>query len=126
MFFRLSSSFHDLFLIDLAGETFFNYGGDTFESGSSFTRYHRHIPQGRGVVRFIGPTSFANRKWVSLELYEPDGRNHGSVNGTHYFTRKTNYGVFIRQSQINGVHGSELDASPSTVRICCQVERYVN
>ncbi|KIK02267.1 hypothetical protein K443DRAFT_677778 [Laccaria amethystina LaAM-08-1] len=73
------------------------------------------IPQGRGVVRFIGPTSFAIGKWVGVELYEPNGKNDGSVNGIHYFTCKLNYGVFIRQSQIKGVHGSELDAGPSTV-----------
>ena len=84
------------------------------------------IPQGRGVVRFIGPTSFAIGKWVGVELYEPNGKNDGSVNGIHYFTCKINYGVFIRQSQIKGLHGSELDAVPSTVRICSEVKSYVN
>ena len=97
------------------------------KDGSSFTRYHRHIPQGRGVVRFIGPTSFAIGKWVGVELYEPNGKNDGSVNGTHYFTTcKMNYGVSIRQSQIKGVHGSELDAGLRMVQICSEIEKYVN
>ncbi|EDR15996.1 cytoskeleton-associated protein [Laccaria bicolor S238N-H82] len=55
-------------------------------------------------------------KRVGLELCEPSGKNDDSVNGTHYVTCKIDYGVLIQQSQIRGVHGLELDASPRTCR----------
>ena len=86
------------------------------------------IPQGRGIVRFIGPTSFATGKWVGVELCEPNGKNHGFVNGTHYFTCKMKYGVSIRQSQIEGVQvrALELDMGPRMVRSCSEIEKYAN
>ena len=71
------------------------------------------IPQGRGVVRFSGATSFAVGKWVGIELYEQQGKNDGSVAGVVYFTCKMGYGVFIRPSQIKGTHGPEIDQLPS-------------
>ena len=72
------------------------------------------IPQGRGVVRFKGPTSFMSTgKWVGIELYEKNGKNDGSVDGISYFNCELGYGVFVRPSQIRSVHGSELDAGPS-------------
>ena len=72
------------------------------------------IPQGRGVVRFKGPTSFMTTgKWVGIELYEKNGKNDGSVDGISYFNCELGYGVFVRPSQIRSIHGSELDARPS-------------
>ena len=72
------------------------------------------IPQGRGVVRFKGPTSFMSTgKWVGIELYEKNGKNDGSVDGISYFNCQLGYGVFVRPSQIRSIHGSELDAGPS-------------
>lgn len=72
------------------------------------------IPQGRGVVRFKGPTSFMSTgKWVGIELYEKNGKNDGSVDGISYFNCELGYGVFVRPSQIRSIHGSELDAGPS-------------
>lgn len=73
------------------------------------------IPQGRGVVRFCGPTSFSTGKWVGVELYENNGKNDGAVNGVSYFNCKMGYGVFIRQSQIRSSHGSEFEAASSIV-----------
>lgn len=67
------------------------------------------IPQGRGVVRFSGATSFSPGKWVGIELYEQQGKNDGSVGGVAYFTCKMGYGVFIRPSQIKATHGPEID-----------------
>ncbi|TFK42165.1 dynactin [Crucibulum laeve] len=73
------------------------------------------IPQGRGVVRFSGPTSFSTGKWTGIELYEGNGKNDGSVNGVSYFNCRMGHGVFVRQSQIKATHGSEMDAAgPST------------
>jgi dynactin 1 len=72
------------------------------------------IPQGRGVVRFKGPTSFMSTgKWIGIELYEKNGKNDGSVDGISYFNCELGYGVFVRPSQIRSIHGSELDAGPS-------------
>lgn len=65
------------------------------------------IPQGKGVVRFTGPTQFQVGKWIGIELYEQNGKNDGSVNGVVYFTCKMNHGVFVRQSQLKAVHGME-------------------
>ncbi|RDB28736.1 Dynactin, isoform [Hypsizygus marmoreus] len=70
------------------------------------------IPQGKGVVRFAGPTEFSKGKWVGIELYEPNGKNDGSVNGIPYFTCKMGYGVFIRSSQIKSTHGLEFENRP--------------
>ncbi|KAH7886311.1 dynein associated protein-domain-containing protein [Phlebopus sp. FC_14] len=58
------------------------------------------IPTGRGVVRFCGTTSFAPGKWVGIELYEPKGKNDGSIHGIAYFSCKPAHGVFIRPSQV--------------------------
>jgi hypothetical protein len=44
-------------------------------------------------------TSFSPGKWVGVELYEPNGKNDGTVQGVKYFTCKPNYGMFVRPSQ---------------------------
>ena len=71
------------------------------------------IPQGRGVVRFVGNTSFSTGLWIGIELYDPNGKNDGSVNGVPYFSCKTNHGVFVRPGLIKATHGLESDAGPS-------------
>ncbi|KAI6012667.1 dynein associated protein-domain-containing protein [Pisolithus orientalis] len=58
------------------------------------------ISNGRGIVRFCGTTSFAPGKWVGIELYEPKGKNDGSINGIAYFSCRPLCGVFIRPSQV--------------------------
>ncbi|KAG5644147.1 hypothetical protein DXG03_009041 [Asterophora parasitica] len=67
--------------------------------------------QGRGVVRFSGATAFSKGKWVGIELYEGNGKNDGSVQGTQYFSCKMGYGIFIRASQIKSTHGPEIEGS---------------
>ncbi|KAJ6604970.1 dynein associated protein-domain-containing protein [Mycena sp. CBHHK59/15] len=67
------------------------------------------VSVGRGVVRFAGATSFMAGKWIGIELYEPNGKNDGSVGGVAYFTCKQGYGIFVRASQIKGTFGSEND-----------------
>ncbi|PFH49823.1 hypothetical protein AMATHDRAFT_4583 [Amanita thiersii Skay4041] len=71
------------------------------------------IPQGRGVVRFIGTTSFSTGTWIGIELHEPNGKNDGSVNGVPYFSCKMNYGVFVRPGLIKATHGQEPEPSSS-------------
>lgn len=67
------------------------------------------VSVGRGVVRFSGATSFMAGKWIGIELYEPNGKNDGSVGGVSYFTCPQGYGIFVRASQIKGTFGSEND-----------------
>lgn len=73
------------------------------------------IPQGRGVVRYSGSTSFATGKWAGVELYECNGKNDGTVNSVPYFTCKMGFGVFVRVSQIKATHGLENDVPPPAV-----------
>ncbi|KAH6911162.1 dynactin [Coprinopsis sp. MPI-PUGE-AT-0042] len=63
------------------------------------------VQLGRGVVRFVGATSFQVGKWVGIELDEANGKNDGSVQGIPYFTCEPNHGVFVRPSQIKAVSG---------------------
>ena len=65
------------------------------------------VQLGRGVVRFVGSTSFQVGKWIGIELDEANGKNNGSVQGTQYFTCEEGHGVFVRPSQIKAVLGSE-------------------
>lgn len=61
------------------------------------------VPPGRGVVRFIGPTQFAQGRWVGIELDEQKGKNDGKVQGEFYFTCRAGHGVFVRPSQVRVV-----------------------
>ena len=51
---------------------------------------------GKGIVRFVGATSFAAGKWIGVELDGPTGKNNGSVQGKSYFSCRDGYGVFVR------------------------------
>eukprot|EP00405_Crypthecodinium_cohnii_P008033 CAMPEP_0206422788 /NCGR_PEP_ID=MMETSP0324_2-20121206/2299_1 /ASSEMBLY_ACC=CAM_ASM_000836 /TAXON_ID=2866 /ORGANISM="Crypthecodinium cohnii, Strain Seligo" /LENGTH=1743 /DNA_ID=CAMNT_0053887235 /DNA_START=13 /DNA_END=5244 /DNA_ORIENTATION=- len=57
----------------------------------------------RGIVHFIGGTSFAAGDWVGIELEGPTGRNDGSVAGIRYFTCPPNHGIFLRPSAVGKV-----------------------
>jgi hypothetical protein len=83
------------------------------------------ISLGRGVVRFFGPTSFSAGKWVGIELFQPVGKNDGSVKGVPYFTCQPNYGVFVKPSQVkiiqdlpsSGTVSTALYFSPSSIML---------
>jgi dynactin 1 len=66
------------------------------------------ISLGRGIVRFCGTTSFSTGKWVGIELFEPVGKNDGSVQGVAYFSCQMNYGVFVKASQIRAFQAPDL------------------
>ncbi|KAJ3570761.1 hypothetical protein NP233_g4188 [Leucocoprinus birnbaumii] len=72
------------------------------------------IAQGKGVVRFSGTIHTAAGKWIGVELYEPNGKNDGSIQNTVYFSCKKPYGIFVHQSKILDVHGMESDSRPTT------------
>ncbi|KAG9313881.1 dynein associated protein-domain-containing protein [Chiua virens] len=71
------------------------------------------ISTGKGVVRFCGTTSFALGKWVGIELFEPKGKNDGSIQGVVYFSCKPLFGVFIRPSQVK-ILASEPEQPPAS------------
>lgn len=54
----------------------------------------------KGSVAYVGYPTFATGKWIGVILDEPKGKNNGTVRGHAYFTCDDNYGVFVRQSQI--------------------------
>ncbi len=52
-----------------------------------------------GVVRFLGPTAFAEGNWVGLEMRKAIGKHEGTVLGVSYFTCATaepKHGTFVR------------------------------
>lgn len=53
-----------------------------------------------GVVKFLGTTLFAPGKWIGIELYEPKGKNDGTIQGKAYFQCPENYGLMVRQNQV--------------------------
>ncbi|PVU92795.1 hypothetical protein BB561_003606 [Smittium simulii] len=63
----------------------------------------------KGIVRFVGETQFSTGKWLGIELFEPSGKNDGSVQGIRYFNAKVNQGLFVRPSQ------AKIDDSGSNV-----------
>ncbi|XP_026725655.1 dynactin subunit 1 [Trichoplusia ni] len=54
----------------------------------------------KGSVAYVGYPTFASGKWIGVILDEPKGKNNGTVRGHAYFTCDENYGVFVRQTQI--------------------------
>ena len=56
---------------------------------------------GQGIVRFCGHTAFAPGKWIGIELFEPHGKNNGTLQGRTYWTPcEPNHGIFVRPSQV--------------------------
>ncbi len=53
-----------------------------------------------GMVRFIGTTAFAGGVWIGVELELPAGKNNGSVQGHFYFSCPPNYGLFVREDNL--------------------------
>jgi hypothetical protein len=56
----------------------------------------------RGVLRFLGETSFAAGVWAGVELDVPEtGKNDGQVDGTRYFRCEPLRGVFVKPSRVS-------------------------
>ncbi|XP_069578640.1 dynactin subunit 1-like isoform X4 [Brachyistius frenatus] len=68
----------------------------------------------RGTVAYIGATLFASGKWVGVILDEPKGKNDGTVQGKRYFACEDNYGIFVRQSQLQVVEDGSSATTPET------------
>lgn len=54
----------------------------------------------KGKVAFVGTTTFSAGKWYGVVLDEAKGKNNGCVQGKTYFTCPDNYGIFVRQAQL--------------------------
>ncbi|CAG9789716.1 unnamed protein product [Diatraea saccharalis] len=54
----------------------------------------------KGSVAYVGYPNFATGKWIGVILDVPKGKNNGSIRGHTYFRCEENYGVFVRESQI--------------------------
>ncbi|EJD03547.1 dynactin [Fomitiporia mediterranea MF3/22] len=70
------------------------------------------IPVGRGKLRYSGTTHFAKGQWVGIELFEPKGKNDGSIEGERYFNCTMPYGVFVRPSQVKLISPGEENGLP--------------
>ncbi|CAD0206474.1 unnamed protein product [Chrysodeixis includens] len=70
----------------------------------------------KGSVAYVGLPTFATGKWIGVILDEPKGKNNGTVRGHAYFTCEENYGVFVRQSQIQLLDADDnpMDTSMTT------------
>ncbi|CAL4163597.1 unnamed protein product, partial [Meganyctiphanes norvegica] len=58
-----------------------------------------------GVLRYRGPTEFAEGEWAGVELDEPTGKNDGSVAGKRYFDCKQKYGLFAPIARVSRFTG---------------------
>lgn len=71
----------------------------------------------RGVVTFIGATSFKSGEWVGIELEEGQvGKHDGSVDGERYFACKPTRGLFLPRHRVchPAPGGSGAQPNPST------------
>lgn len=53
-----------------------------------------------GMLRFKGPTSFANGFWAGVELDKSEGSNNGTYDGVLYFVCEENHGIFAPPNKI--------------------------
>jgi|SRR5579859_1524555 dynactin complex subunit len=61
---------------------------------------------GPGTVRFAGSTSFAQGKWIGVELDGKNGKHNGTVQGKSYFSCRDGYGIFVRPAAIKILEGA--------------------
>ena len=54
----------------------------------------------RGVIKFIGNTSFKPGWWIGIHYDEPVEKNDGSVVGTRYYTCPAKYGAFVKPADL--------------------------
>jgi len=54
----------------------------------------------KGVIKYIGNTSFGPGEWCGVELDKPKGLHDGGVDGQRYFTCKANHGVYVQSDEV--------------------------
>jgi len=70
-----------------------------------------NMQQLAGVVRYFGPTQFAEGDVVGVALEAPHGKNDGSVRGQRYFQCAPNHGLFVRPKALMSL-GTAFDGTP--------------
>lgn len=68
-----------------------------------------------GKIAFVGNTHFATGIWVGVNLFSPNGRNNGSVDGKIYFECEPNHGIFAKYSNVRLTELQDLKESCSEV-----------
>ncbi len=58
------------------------------------------VGEKNGILRFIGPTRFAEGEWFGVEFRLPVGKNNGSVDGIKYFECMAGHGLFLKGEAI--------------------------
>ncbi|CAJ1060546.1 centrosome-associated protein 350 isoform X2 [Xyrichtys novacula] len=53
-----------------------------------------------GILRFKGPTSFANGFWAGVELDKSEGNNNGTYDNIEYFKCSESHGIFAPPDKI--------------------------
>lgn len=69
-----------------------------FEVGQMVMLNGRH----EGVVRYIGPTDFADGLWVGVEMLHREGEHDGAVWDKRYFSCPDGRGIFCHPCQLVG------------------------
>mmetsp|Transcript_36929 Transcript_36929/g.86929 ORF Transcript_36929/g.86929 Transcript_36929/m.86929 type:complete len:933 (+) Transcript_36929:129-2927(+) len=54
----------------------------------------------KGVIKYIGSTSFGPGEWCGVELDKPKGNHDGGVDGQRYFTCKAQHGVYVPTDEV--------------------------
>ncbi|XP_073696106.1 uncharacterized protein [Garra rufa] len=57
-----------------------------------------------GVLKYKGPTAFANGFWVGVALDGPKGNHNGTFKGVKYFSCEKSHGVLVRAEDIAHIH----------------------
>lgn len=70
--------------------------GEEIDVGTRIIVVGKHA----GVVRFCGPTQFADGIWFGVELDEENGKNNGSVAEVSYFRCPDKRGMFVRRTAL--------------------------
>lgn len=68
----------------------------------------------KGKVAYVGTTQFSSGKWIGVILDERKGKNNGTVQGKSYFQCPDNYGLFVRQTQLQLLEDEDVPKSKSS------------
>lgn len=79
---------------------------DELVVGSAVLVNNKH----KAIVRYIGPTSFADGVWYGLELEREIGKHEGTVLGITYFTTPKKRGTFVKRESLT-LYDAEVEAS---------------
>ncbi|XP_065931914.1 CAP-Gly domain-containing linker protein 1 isoform X5 [Magallana gigas] len=56
-----------------------------------------------GALRYFGKTHIAAGLWCGIELFEPEGKHDGEVEGVRYFTCRPGHGIFAPVDKVSKI-----------------------